>query len=323
MSQNCSNIAIQKQNTTLFYSMELRNLKAFVMAARQLNFSEAARQLCVTQSTLSQNIKQLENETGYALFYRNSHEVQLTEAGTELLPYAEKTIQTAEDCNHRMEDLRGLKCGQLSIGITHSFTQVLNETLKTYMKSFPNIRLNIIYRPMTELIERLQNRELDFVLCYRPDNETMGLESHILFEDHLSIVLDTDHPLAKRKSIRLAELSEFPAALPAPGLQARNVLDNILAEAKEKLNVRIEMNEVSALLRLVHNTAGIYTVLSSSAIEDIDGLTAIPIDHQGCRMEGCVQTVRGRYVKNASKEFIKILCETSLVKKRINEWIKN
>ena len=75
--------------------MELRNLKAFVMAARQLNFSEAARQLCVTQSTLSQNIKQLENETGYALFYRNSHEVQLTEAGTELLPYAEKTIQTA------------------------------------------------------------------------------------------------------------------------------------------------------------------------------------------------------------------------------------
>ena len=323
MSQNCSKIAIQKQNTTLFYYMELRNLKAFVMAARQLNFSEAARQLCVTQSTLSQNIKQLENETGYALFYRNSHEVQLTEAGTELLPYAEKTIQTAEDCNHRMEDLRGLKCGQLSIGITHSFTQVLNETLKTYMKSFPNIRLNIIYRPMAELIERLQNRELDFVLCYRPDNETIGLESHILFEDHLSIVLDTDHPLAKRKSIRLAELSEFPAALPAPGLQARNVLDNILAEAKEKLNVRIEMNEVSALLRLVHNTAGIYTVLSSSAIEDIDGLTAIPIDHQGCRMEGCVQTVRGRYVKNASKEFIKILCETSLVKKRINEWIKN
>lgn len=323
MSQNCSNIAIQKQNTTLFYYMELRNLKAFVMAARQLNFSEAARQLCVTQSTLSQNIKQLENETGYALFYRNSHEVQLTEAGTELLPYAEKTIQTAEDCNHRMEDLRGLKCGQLSIGITHSFTQVLNETLKTYMKSFPNIRLNIIYRPMAELIERLQNRELDFVLCYRPDNETIGLESHILFEDHLSIVLDTDHPLAKRKSIRLAELSEFPAALPAPGLQARNVLDNILAEAKEKLNVRIEMNEVSALLRLVHNTAGIYTVLSSSAIEDIDGLTAIPIDHQGCRMEGCVQTVRGRYVKNASKEFIKILCETSLVKKRINEWIKD
>ncbi len=59
------------------------------MVARLLNFSEAARQLCVTQSTQSQNIKQLENETGYALFYRNSHQVQLTEAGTELLPYAD------------------------------------------------------------------------------------------------------------------------------------------------------------------------------------------------------------------------------------------
>lgn len=303
--------------------MELRNLKAFVMAAKLLNFSEAARQLCVTQSTLSQNIKQLENETGYALFYRNSHEVQLTEAGTELLPYAEKTIQTADDCNDRMEDLRGLRCGKLSIGITHSFTQVLNETLKTYMKSYPHIRLNIIYRPMTELIDRLQNRELDFVLCYRPANESIGLESHILFEDQLSIIVNKQHPLAKRKNISLAELSDYPAVLPSKGLQARSALDDILTELDMQLNVRVEMNEVSPLLRLVRNNTGTYTILSSSAIEDIEELIAIPISHPGCRMEGCVQTVRGRYVKAASKQFIKILCETSLVKKRINEWLND
>ena len=76
--------------------MELRYLKSFVTLARLLNFSEAAREMCVTQSTFSQTIKQLEDELGSLLFFRNSHEVALTEAGMELLPFAEKTIQMAE-----------------------------------------------------------------------------------------------------------------------------------------------------------------------------------------------------------------------------------
>lgn len=233
--------------------MELRNLKAFVTAARLLNFTEAARELCITQSTFSQTIKQLEDETGYALFFRNSHEVQLTEAGAELLPYAERAIHTADDCTHRMEDLRELRCGQLSIGITHSFNQVLHETLKEYMHLYPGIKLNIVYKPMTELIECLQRRELDFVLSYRPAERWQGLISHILFEDNLSVIVKTDHPLSMRKSVTLNDLAQYPAALPAKGLQARKVLDKILADSDINLNVRLEINEVTPLLRLVRN----------------------------------------------------------------------
>lgn len=301
--------------------MELRNLKAFVTAARLLNFTEAARELCITQSTFSQTIKQLEDETGYALFFRNSHEVQLTEAGAELLPYAERAIHTADDCTHRMEDLRELRCGQLSIGITHSFNQVLHETLKEYMHLYPGIKLNIVYKPMTELIECLQRRELDFVLSYRPAERWQGLISHILFEDNLSVIVKADHPLSMRKSVTLNELAQYPAALPAKGLQARKVLDKILADSDINLNVRLEINEVTPLLRLVRNI-NILTVLSSSATEDAPDLRAIPIDHHECHMEGAVIAVKERYVKTASKEFIRILSETSLVKKRINEWLR-
>ncbi len=72
--------------------MELRHLKSFIALAKCLNFSEAARKMCVTQSTFSQTIKQLEDTLGSTLFFRNSHEVTLTEAGMELLPFAEKTV---------------------------------------------------------------------------------------------------------------------------------------------------------------------------------------------------------------------------------------
>lgn len=301
--------------------MELRYLKSFVLAARWLNFSEAAREMCVTQSTFSQTIRQLEDELGCALFFRNSHEVALTEAGRELLPYAKRTLQMADDCAHRMEDLRGMKCGSLSIGVTHSFNMVVDETVKDFLHRYPGVRLNIVYKPMAELVERLSRRELDFVLSFRPQGRYPQMESHILFEDRLSAVVRRDHPLAGRESVSLADLAAYPAVLPAKGLQARNVLERILAADGAELNVRVEMDEVTPLLRLVRNT-GLYTILSGAAAEDADDLAAIPIAHEGCRMEGSVHTLRGCYKKAATREFIRLLCETSLVRKRVGEWLE-
>ena len=72
--------------------MELRQLKYFVKVAETLNFSEAAKSLFVTQSTLSQQIKQLEQDLDSQLLTRSSHSVSLTEAGEELLPYARKVL---------------------------------------------------------------------------------------------------------------------------------------------------------------------------------------------------------------------------------------
>ena len=85
--------------------MELRQLRYFVKVAETLNFSEAARLLCVTQSTLSQQVKQLECELGSQLLNRTSHSVTLTEPGLELLPYARDAICAADLCRDRMDDL--------------------------------------------------------------------------------------------------------------------------------------------------------------------------------------------------------------------------
>ena len=78
--------------------MELRQLKYFVKTAETLNFSEAARALFVTQSTLSQQIRQLEQEMDTLLFERDSHSVQLTESGERLLPLAKRTLMDAVTC---------------------------------------------------------------------------------------------------------------------------------------------------------------------------------------------------------------------------------
>ena len=120
--------------------MELRQLKYFIKVAETLNFSEAAKLSCVTQSTLSQQIKQLENELGSQLLVRSSHNVALTEAGAELLPYARRTLHEAELCRTRMDDLNKLTAGTLNIGVTYSFSPILTETLVSFMKMYPGIK---------------------------------------------------------------------------------------------------------------------------------------------------------------------------------------
>ena len=97
--------------------MELRQLKYFVKTAETLNFSEAAKASFVTQSTLSQQIKQLEQELDTALFVRDSHSVVLTESGAQLLPYAKQTLQCAGACIDRVRDLKEMLSGSLNIFI--------------------------------------------------------------------------------------------------------------------------------------------------------------------------------------------------------------
>ncbi len=300
--------------------MELRQLRVFIKAAETLNFSEGAKALFMTQSSFSQNIKQLEEELKIQLFYRNSHEVTLTEAGKELLPYARSTIQQSDNCVNLMNDLNNLQCGTLDIGVTHSFSQISVVTIAEFMKAYPAIKLNVIYKTMGELFDLLMQHKLDFVLSYKPLCSLPQIESHILFEDHLSVIVNQNHPLAKERKVKLDDLHKFPLALPAKGLQARNALDRILEENKVTLDTRVELNQVTPLLRMVRKYQ-IATVLSSTAVNLDPDLKSIPIDSPHCEMEGSFHMLKDAYRKASAKEFIRMLMDTDEVRQLRGKWL--
>lgn len=300
--------------------MELRQLKYFVKVAEMLNFSEAAKALNITQSTLSQQIKQLEDEIGTQLFTRSSHRVLLTEAGIELVPCANKTLRDAQLCLSRMNDLNELLTGTLNIGVTYSFGPMLTEALSSFMKMYPKIKLNIVYKTMADLLELLRNREVDAVLAFRPTKAVEGIESHILFQNYLSVIVGDEHPLATKKRVTLAELEQYDLALPSPGLQARNVLEKILSKRQYNFKVRIELNDANILLKLVRQNK-LATILAEATILSEKGVRAIPIDTADNEMTGCVHTLKDAYRKRAMLEFIKILSASNAIRERQNAWL--
>ncbi|MGN0309357.1 MAG: LysR family transcriptional regulator [Bacteroides sp.] len=301
--------------------MELRQLNYFVEVAETLNFSDAARSLCITQSTLSQQIKQLEQELGVQLLQRNSHSVSLTEAGSELLPYAHQTLHSAHLCFDRVHDLQQVLTGTLNIGVTFSFSPILTETLTVFMRQYPHVRLNIYYKTMEELMEMLSARKIDFVLAFRPVVPYADIESHILFDNHLSAIVSENHPLARKASVSFDDLARYDIALPAKGLQARNAFDRMKEKYLGPLHVRIELNEVNILLKLVRQSM-LVGILSEATTYNTDGIKAIPIAYPENMMQGCVHTLRNTYRKHSMLEFIKLLSEANAVKERIRDWIK-
>ena len=296
--------------------MELRQLKYFVKSAEYLNFSVAAKHLYITQSTLSQQIKQLEFELGFELFLRNSRHISLTEAGEEFLPFARKTIQDAEDGVQRLYDLQNVKAGKLRVGVTYSLSTVLTEGVLEFIKVYPEIKLEVCYKTVNELFVLLRENKLDFILSYKPLFDAPDVGSMPLFENALAVVVSKEHPLASRKSMGLREIADLQLVLPSHDLQARMMLERLIQGKGIEYSSRLELNETNILLQMV-STGSYATILSTSAVFGNTRFKAIPIDEPGNVMEASLLSLKGAYQKSASREFIKILLETEAVKRRL------
>ena len=288
--------------------MELRQLKYFIKTAQTLNFSEAARSLYITQSTLSQQIKALEDELGCPLFERNSHNVSLTESGEIMVPLVKQILHDAEVCKSQIMDLQELITGTLNIGATFSFSPLVKETIKDFISRYPGVRLNVINRSMEELMEMLRRREVDFVLAFKPDTLFDEIESQVLFEDRLSVIMSKNHPLAACESISPDEIKRHPLAIPAKGLQARNMIDKYFNFSSGDFSVSLEVNSVYNLLEVVESSK-LITILSEATIRDRKTLKAIPLELPD-KMQGCVHTLKKTYHKRSAEEFIKMLSES-------------
>lgn len=290
--------------------MEFRQLRYFVKVAELRSFSEASKALFISQSTLSQQIKQLEEELGVELLVRDSRHVSMSDYGEQYLPYAKQVLKDVDTSTERMNDVRQLKIGTLNVGATYTFCPLLADTVRDYMKKYPGIKLKIYCRSMENLMEMLEHGQLDVALSYKPLQSYDDIDSHILFNSNLCVIAGKDNPVAKKERIRLAELENLPLVLPAKGLQARNAFDSLLYGQNFKFDVRLEINDLSMLLDMVSRT-NLVTLLSGATIHSNKNFVAISLDHPHSEMQGSFHLLKGTYSKNATKEFLKMLVENN------------
>ena len=284
--------------------MELRQLNYFVKAAETENFSIAAQECFVVQSTLSQQIKQLEDDLGVQLFERIGKKVSLTEAGRQFLPFARQTLEYAEQGRQQLQDMEGLKTGKLRIGATYGLSVLLTRTMQRFCPQYPDIQFDVRFERADELITLLHNREIDFALTYNLlENEPL-LEEIPLFESRLCAVVAEEHPLAKFEEVKLSQLKSFLTAVPAKGMNARTMIDGLLRDHSVDLKPLMEINEIYTMIHMV-KSCHLVAILSESVIYEEEGYKAIPIKEAKETMHASLVYVKGMYQRNAAKEFFK------------------
>jgi len=282
--------------------MELRQLRYFIRSADLLNFTEAAHALYISQSTLSQQVKQLEDELGMLLFDRVGKRVRLTEAGSLFLPYARQTILDAEGGKHVIDDLKGLKTGKLHIGATYGLTTLLTPVLINFSKQYPEIKIVVDFGTSEDLFEKLKSAKVDFVLSFLQIEENEKFVSQPLYESRLCLVTHHSNEFAGKKSIKLQDLESIPLVLPGKGFNTRHFLDDVLVKSNIKANIKMELNDINTLLQLVE-TGNWCTIMTFSAVKGRKSLQTIPIKGLDITSQASITWLKEAYRKKAAQVF--------------------
>jgi LysR family cyn operon transcriptional activator len=286
--------------------MELRQLQYFIKSAETENFTEAASQSFITQSTLSQQIKQLENDLGCLLFDRVGKHIRLTETGKAFLPFARQTLNDAQRGKEMLDDIQNLRTGTLRIGSTWGLSSLLTRTIIKFHQQYPEMCYQIIYRKADELIELLHEQTIDFALSFNLLVMDEQIEETKLFESTLCAVVSTDHPLAKYKRMPLAVLKDYPIAVPYKGMNARKLFDEFIDKYGLKIKPTVELSEIYTLLKLVKTSKWI-AIVADSTIFDEEDVVAIPFETGRIPMHATLLQLKGVYHRNAVRAFLQVI----------------
>lgn len=206
--------------------MEIHQLKYVVEVAKYKSFSRAADEICVAQSSLSQQINKLEEELGLKLFERTTRAVNTTDAGAEFLIYARQILSDIETAHQSMQAHIGLTKGTVNIGaISTADSMGFVSMVTAFHKIYPGLYLTIVTHGSYKLTELLRTSEIDVAILTPPvDSETEEIEFYPLADnDEFVLVTSNKHRLAKRKLVSLDELTEENFIFPSPDQSIYNI----------------------------------------------------------------------------------------------------
>ncbi|CAM3627645.1 LysR family transcriptional regulator [Bordetella sputigena] len=258
--------------------MELRHLRYFIALAGSLNFTRAAERVHVTQSTLSHQIRQLEDEVGQRLFERIGKRVVMTPAGESFVAYAARALKEVDMGLGELKRDTASMMGEVRIGTTHTFNlEFIPDCVARFLQQSPAVRIIVEELPADAIAAQLEAGKLDFGVGYRPAPSS-ALQFEPWFNEELVLIVGQHHPLAERRRIRMIELHREPLVLLPQGFSTRRMLDECFTAAGAEPVVIAELNSIAAMVGLAGRMqVGTIAVAGAAALNP--ALRVIPLEN--------------------------------------------
>jgi DNA-binding transcriptional LysR family regulator len=240
--------------------MELRQLEQFVAVAELSSFTRAGQRLHVVQSAVSASVQALERELGARLFERGPRGVRLTPAGSALLPAARHTLDAARTAREAVTRIATGVAGEVHLGTMASIDVIdLPALLARLRHEHPGITVRLRTSPTGSggLTEELARGDLDAALVANDGSPVPGMRLTHVVTVPIVALLRSDHPLADRPAVALAELADeqfidFPV-----GFGNRRIVDDAFTRLRLPRSVAVEVTDVTHAAAYVRHGLGI------------------------------------------------------------------
>jgi len=237
-------------------NITLKQFKILEAIVEKRNYTEAAKSLFMTQPAVSMQVKQMEEQIGLPLFEREGKQVSTTEAGLELLYYAQNIRQQINEASEVMEELRGLKRGKLHLTMASTANYFAPQLIAAFHHKYPAARVTLDVTNRTGLLNALDNNATDMVIMGTPP-DGHHLTGIPFLDNPLVVVAWPEHPLARRKKIRLADVADENFIVREPDSGTRMATERYFAEHRLSLKPRMEMNRAEAIKQAVMAELGL------------------------------------------------------------------
>ncbi len=266
--------------------MDIHRLEVFCRVVDLQSFTKAAEASFLTQPTVSEHIRALEETLDEKLVDRLGREVLPTPAGKILYRYARNIIALRDEAIQALDRYKGKLSGHLLIGAsTIPGTYILPEIIGAFKTQYPSIQITLKISDSGEVIDRIREGSLEIgMVGARWSDRRVVLEE--AFSDELVLTVYPDHPWAARETIRLEELEGEPFIMREKGSGTRMVMHQIL-EANgfdpAHLNGVAEMGSTEAVRQGIKARIGISILSARAVAEDVQRGTLVTLETEGVR----------------------------------------
>jgi DNA-binding transcriptional LysR family regulator len=277
--------------------LNLEALKIFLAVAEHGSFSEAGRNIHISQPAVSQIIQGLERQLEVQLFIRQGRTAQLTEAGQVLLPMARELLTSGQRVERTMLSLQGEVIGEMNIGCsTASGKYLLPGLIARFRRQYPQVRLNVLVTSRESVLNKLLNNQTAFGVTSK-QIQYPELEYLDFFTDSVILIAPAGHPWAKFRKIYPDDLLEEPMILREESAGSREVMMEGLRQhdiSPEMLNIAMVLGNAEAIEMAVEEGLGIAFVSRLAAARGLDLGRIVEIEVEGMTLKRNIYMLRNR-----------------------------
>ncbi|MDO4559938.1 MAG: LysR family transcriptional regulator [bacterium] len=293
--------------------MELKNINTFLRVAELSSFTKAAAELGYSQSTVTIQIQQLENELGFMLFDRIGRSVSLTPKGEEFIAYANEFLRL-EARTLALRETAGSVSGTLRLGVLESlFVWKIADLLPQYHSKYPGVTIEIKSATGAALYRMLRQNELDII--YLLDNVVYHKDCVRACTSPVSLkfVASPKNELCRRKNIPLAEIAKEPLILTERDAIYRRELDNEAARNGIELVPFLEIDNLEVVLRLLKKQMGISFIPDYVIHESVEAgeLAVLDVDYHIINLWSQLVYHKNKFLTPQMLAFIRMVQESS------------